>query len=120
MDYIKLLEMVKLYTHSALKKQQPCSTLSDNLDELCKDIVNTIGYQKTMVLKHWKDAFPKEYLSLLEFTKLQDRMDGGCVLYIACQNSSIALLLHYEKVIILEKLAKLTGSKFVIDVKIAR
>ena len=120
MDYIKLLEMIKLYTHSALKKQQPCSTLPANLEVLCKEIVTTIGYQKTMVLKHWKDAFPKENLSMLEFKKLQDRNDGGCVLHITCQDSSVALLLHYQKIFIIEKLSRIVGSKFIVDVKIAR
>lgn len=100
--------------------KDPCSTLPKALDALCKDVVSTIGYQKTMTLKHWRDAFPKEYLSMLEFKKLQDSNQGGCVLHVACQNSCIATLLYYQKIMIIEKLARITGSKFVVDFKITR
>lgn len=89
------------------------------MDNLVKDIVSAIGYEKTILLKDWKKAFPEQYINILSFEKMQNKKDGGAILYIKSTNPSIGLLLHYEKLTILEKLARIVGSKIITDFKIS-
>jgi len=89
------------------------------MGNIVKEIASVIGYEKTMLLKDWKKAFPEQYVNMLSFDKMQKNKDGTTILYIKSINPSIGLLLHYEKLTIIEKLARIVGSKIITDFKIS-
>lgn len=90
------------------------------MDDAIKDIASLIGYEKTMLLKDWKKAFPEQYRDMLSFEKMQHNKDKSVILYIKCDNSGISMMIHYEKIMIIEKLARIVGSKIVTDFKMAK
>ena len=101
------------------RKKGSSTTMSKIMDNVIKDVVSVIGYEKTMLLKYWKKAFPEQYVHILSFDKMQKNKDGTTILYIKSTNPSIGLLLYYEKLTIIEKLARIVGSKIINDFKIS-
>lgn len=96
------------------------SRLCDAIDLIHKDIANVIGVQKMLLLRDWRKAFDKEFLGMVEFDKVQKSRDNTCTLFIRVKHHSIGLMVHYSKIIILERLAVITqGSRFVTDLKVS-
>jgi len=93
--------------------------ISNIMDDAIKDVASIIGYEQTMLLKDWRKAFPAGYTHMLSFDKMQKKKDGSTILYLKAENSSISFLIHYEKLVILEKLATIVGSKIITDFKIS-
>lgn len=112
-----------------VRKGRSATHISVYSKEICKKIAQDIGYERMMILRHWKDAFPKEYSSEIGFSHLgenkfnvsrETKNEDAIILYIKCANSSIGMLIFYQKIEIIEKMARIIGCKKVVDIKIAR
>ena len=106
--------------HIIKNRQSSLKPISNIMDDAIKDIIRIIGYEKTMLLKDWKKAFPEQYRGMLSFEKMQHKKDKSVILYIKCDNSAISIMLHYDKIMIIEKLARIFGSKVITDFKMAK
>lgn len=94
--------------------------ISEDMDNIIKKIVDVIGYERFMVLKDWKKAFPREHRETLHFENMQtNKQDSTIVLHIKTSNHIVSLMLQYEKLSILERLRVIVGSSFVSDIKIS-
>jgi len=101
------------------QKRGDSSTINKEMSNIVKEIASVIGYENTMLLKNWKKAFPEQYVHMLSFDNMKKNKDGTTILYIKATNPSIGFLLHYEKLTIIEKLARIVGSKMIKDFKIS-
>lgn len=90
---------------------------SELMGKACKGIADAIGFERMIVLKRWKEAFPQNMCKDIFFYKLKNNKDGTVDIHFRVRHQSLLLLLHYEKIIIIEKLNKMIGSQFVNSVK---
>ncbi|MGL6107536.1 MAG: DciA family protein [Romboutsia sp.] len=111
------------------RKGRSATHISVYLKDICKKIAQDIGYERMMILRHWKDAFPKEYYSDIEFSHLREnkfnvsretKNEDAIILYIKCTNSSTGMMIFYQKIEIIEKMARIIGCRKVVDIKISR
>lgn len=91
--------------------------VSELMGKACKDIANTIGYERMLLLKNWKKAFSKPILEDIVFSKLKSNKDGTVDIFFTVKNQSLLLVLHYEKIFIVEKLNRMVGCQLVANVK---
>lgn len=91
--------------------------VSELMGNACKNIANIIGYERMVLLKNWKKAFSKPLLEDIVFSKLKNNKDGTVDIFFTVKNQSLLLVLHYEKLIIIEKLNSIVGCQFVANVK---
>ncbi len=94
------------------------SKVSELMNNACKNISNIIGYEKMILLKEWKKAFPKKYHDCVYFDKLQmHRKDSTVIITFRVSMQPMLLLLFYDKLIIKEKLNNLLGFDVVSDIR---
>lgn len=92
--------------------------VSELMSNACKNISNIIGYEKMILLKEWKKAFPKQYHDCVYFDKLQmQKKDSTVIITFRVSMQPMLLLLFYDKLIIKEKLNDLLGCQAVSDIR---
>ena len=90
---------------------------SELMGKACKNIANIIGYERMVLLKKWKKAFSQPLVEDIVFSKLKNNKDGTVDILFTVKNQSLLLILHYEKIFIIENLNRIVGCQLVANVK---